>query len=220
MPQRTPDLLVAALAGPQPLTLPQLQQALHGASRTTTFRYLRQVSYRRSYNCNGRFYTHFDPQRFDRFGLLSIGTARFSRDRTLTRTVPRLITESEAGWTDQELRSLLHVPVRPFLLSALRAELVQRDTLHGVFVYFAADDPLAQRQREQRLQRRPRSVALDSPLVIEVLLAVIRHPSAGPAQLARHLQGHSPPIERSHILAVLDRFDLPQAVEKGGPASC
>ncbi len=110
--------------------------------------------------------------------------------------------------------------MRPFLLSALRAELVQRDTLHGVFVYFAADDPVAQRQREQRLQRRPRSVELDSALVIEVLLAVIRHPSASPVQLARHLQGHSPPIERSHILAVLDRFDLPQAVEKGGPADC
>ncbi len=67
MPQRTPALLAAALAGPQPLTFPQLQQALHGASRTTTFRYLRQVSYRRSYNCNGRFYTHIDPLECLRF---------------------------------------------------------------------------------------------------------------------------------------------------------
>lgn len=218
MPRRTPALLADALAGPQPLTLPQLQQTLHGASRTTTFRYLRQVDYLRSYNCNGRFYTLRDPQRFDRFGLLSIGTARFSRDRTLTRTVPRLVRESAAGWTDKELRSLLHVPVRPFLLSALRDELVRRERLHGVFVYFAADGQLARRQREHRLQHMPRSVDLDPSLVIEVLLAVIRHPAASPVQLARRLQGHSPPIELPHILAVLDRFDLPQAVEKGGPA--
>ena len=218
MPQRTSDLLSAALAAPQPLTFPQLQEALLGASRTTTFRYLRQVDYLRSYNCNGRFYTLCDPQRFDRFGLLSIGTARFSRDRTLTRTVPRLIRESEAGWTDKELRSLLHVPVRAFLLSALRGELVQRETLHGVFVYFAADRRLAQRQRAHRLHRLPRSVDLAPSLVIEVLLAVIRHPAASPVQLARHLQGHSPPIELAHILAVSDRYDLPQAVEKGGPA--
>ena len=218
MPRRTPALLSDALARPQPLTFPQLQQILHRASRTTTFRYLRQVDYLRSYNCNGRFYTLLDPQRFDRFGLLSIGTARFSRDRTLTRTVPRLIRESEAGWTDKELRSLLHVPVRPFLLSALRGELLQRETLHGVFVYFAADGPVAERQREHRLHRMPRSVDLDPSMVIEVLLAVIRHPGASPVQLARHLQGHSPPIERSHILAVHDRFDLPEAVEKGGPA--
>ena len=218
MPQRSPDLLAKALAGPHPLTLPQLQQALLGASRTTTFRYLRQVDYLRSYNCNGRFYTLLDPQRFDRFGLLSIGTARFSRDRTLTRTVPRLIQESEAGWTDRELRSLLHVPVRPFLLSSLRARLVQRERLHGVFVYFAADGALAWRQREHRLHHMPRSLDLDPSLVIEVLLAVIRSPAASPVQLARRLQGHSPPIELSHILAVFDRFDLPQAVEKGGPA--
>ena len=218
MPRRTSALLSKALAAPQPLTLPQLQEALLGASRTTAFRYLRQVDYLRSYNCNGRFYTLFDPQRFDRFGLLSIGTARFSRDRTLTRTVPRLVRESAAGWTDKELRSLLHVPVRPFLLSALRAELVQRETLHGVFVYFAADGQLARRQREHRLHRLPRSVDLDPSLVIEVLLAVIHHPAASPVQLARHLQGHSPPIELSHILAVTDRYDLPQAVEKGGPA--
>lgn len=220
MPRRTPALLSEALAGPQPLTFPQLQQALLGASRTTTFRYLRQVGYLRSYNCNGRFYTLLDPQRFDRFGLLSIGTARFSRDRTLTRTVPRLVRESEAGWTDKELRSLLQVPVRPFLLSALRAKHVQRQTLHGVFVYFAADQQVAERQREHRLQRRPRSVDLESALVIEVLLAVIRHPAASPVQLARHLQGHSPPIGRSDILAVIDRYDLSAAVEKGGPARC
>ena len=198
MPRRTPALLADALAGPQPLTFPQLQQTLHGASRTTTFRYLRQVDYLCSYNCNGRFYT--------------------LRDRTLNRTVPRLVRESAAGWTDKELRSLLHVPVRPFLLSALRDELVQRERLHGVFVYFAADGQLAQRQREHRLQHMPRSVDLDPSLVIEMLLAVIRHPAASPVQLARHLQGHSPPIELSHILAVLDRFDLPQAVEKGGPS--
>ena len=60
----------------------------------------------------------------------------------------------------------------------------------------------------------------NTPLVIEVLLAVIRHPGASPVQLARHLQGHSPPIELSHILAVIDRFDLPKVVEKGGPAHC
>lgn len=220
MAARSPDLLLPLLSSSAPVTLAQLQRALGQPSRRTTFRYLRQVRYLRSYNCNGRFYTLLDPQRFDRFGLLSIGTARFSRDRTLTRTVPRLIRESEAGWTDKELRSLLHVPVRPFLLSALHGELVQRESLHGVFVYFAADAPVAARQREHRLHRMPRSVDLDPSLVIEVLLALIRHPGASPVQLARHLQGHSPPIERSHILAAHDRFDLPEAVQKGGPAHC
>lgn len=46
-----------------------------------------------SYNHNGRFYTHPDPVRFDRYGLLSLGTVHFS----LAVTVRRLVRESPDG---------------------------------------------------------------------------------------------------------------------------
>ena len=110
MSRRPPDALLSLLASNSPVTFDQLQQALQ-ASRATTFRHLRQIPYLRSYNHNGRFYTRRDPARFDRFGLFSIGDVHFSRDRSLSKTVRRLVSESADGCTDRELRSLLQVPV-------------------------------------------------------------------------------------------------------------
>ena len=200
MPKRTAAMLSAALAAHRPLPLPQLQAALGDASSATTFRYLRQIAYLRSYNHNGRFYTLADPPRFDRFGLLALGTARFSRDGSLAATVARLVTEAEAGWTAKELDSLLHVSVRSFLL--------------------AADAAVADRQRATRRHRMPRTTDLDPSLVIEVLVALIRHPQATPVQLARSLRGHAPPIDLPAISAVFIRFDLEAVAQKGGPANC
>ena len=57
-----------------------LQHALHDASPATTFRYLNQVPYQRSYNFNGRYYTARNAQREDRYGLFCIDDICFSRD--------------------------------------------------------------------------------------------------------------------------------------------
>lgn len=56
----------------------------------------------RSYNHNGRYYTHRDPVRFDRHGLFSLGEVHFSRDRSLAATVQRLVREAAAGRTQKE----------------------------------------------------------------------------------------------------------------------
>ena len=223
MPARSPKMLTDALAGPAPLTFPQLQAALDGASPATTSRYLRGVPYLRSYNHNGRFYTHADPRRFDHFGLFRLDSACFSRDGSLTATVTRLVQEAEAGWTHKELRSLLHVPSHACLLSAVQNKRIRRERSDGVYLYLSADPQVAERQRHARRSREVRAglaADLDPSLVIEVLVALIRNPNSSPAQLARRLRGHSPPIRLHQITAVLQRFDLEQVAEKGGPAAC
>ena len=220
MAKRTPEMLAARLASSSPVTLPQLQAALGNASRTTTFRYLKQVRHLRSYNHNGRYYTHRDPTRFDRYGLVSLGNVHFSRDTTLAATVQRLVRESPAGRTQKELRALLHVPVHAFLLAAVRRRALRRERMDGVWVYRSRDPDrgAAQRRtRQERIeQRRASAAALEPTLVIEVLLALIRHPGSSPEQLARRLQGHAPPIARPQVAAVFDRFDLRQVAKKGG----
>ena len=208
MPARSPDLLVPLLASSSPVTLDQLQAALGQASPRTTFRYLRQVRYLRSYNHNGRFYTDRDPTRFDRFGLLSIGDVHFSRDGPLTTTVERLLAASEDGCTDKELRGILHVPVRSFLLAAVRQGHARREHLGGVYLYFCpgpnGDRQLQARQARLHASRSSELAALLRPeLIIEVLLVLVRHPGSRPTQLARHLQGHSPPIRLAQVQAVL-----------------
>ena len=221
MPKRSPDLLVPLLASSSPVTLEQLQAALGQVSSRTTFRYLRQIPHLRSYNHNGRFYTQRDPACFDRFGLFSLGAVHFSRDRSLTATVQRLLAESEDGWSDKELRSLLQVPVHPFLLAAVRQQRARRERLGGVYVYFCPGPP-GDRQLQARKARLAASRSADlaatlpPDLIIEVLLVLVRHPRSPPTEVARRLQGHSPPIRLSQVQAVFDRFDLAASGKRGG----
>ena len=217
MPARSPDLLVPLLSSNSPVTVQQLQHALGQVSLRTTSRYLRQIPYLRSYNHNGRFYTLRDPARFDRFGLFSLGDACFSRDGSLSKTVQRLLLESEDGFSDKELSGLLHVSARSFLLAAVRQGRARRQRFAGVFVYFSPG-PDGDRQlhaRQARIAAR-RAASLEPRLIIEVLLVLVRHPGSPPAQVARRLQGHSPPIRLVHVQAVFDRFELAELVEKGG----
>lgn len=225
MPRRSAALLVPLLGSSSPVTLEQLQAALGQVSRRTAFRYLRQVRHLRSYNHNGRFYTDRDPSRFDRFGLLSLGDVHFSRDRSLAATVRRLLCESDDGWTDAELRSLLHVPVHPFLLAAVRQGRARRQRLAGIYVYFClgqqGDRQLRARQKRLAASRSAAlAAALEPVTIIAVLLVLVRHPGSPPRQVARRLQGHSPPIPLPQVQAVFDRFDLADLAQKGGSAAC
>ena len=94
MVRRTPEMLLQLFQTKEVVTLDDLQNSLGQASRATTFRYLKQVQYLRSYNHNGRYYTRRDPALFDRFGLYSRGNIHFSRDGTLGDTLKRLVGES------------------------------------------------------------------------------------------------------------------------------
>ena len=220
---RSPARLVPLLAAEAPVTMDQIRQALGGVSRRTAFRYLRQVRHLRSYNHNGRFYTDRDPARFNRFGLLSIGDVHFSRDTSLSATVRRLLAEAEAGFTDKELRSLLQVPVHPFLLAAVRHGRARRERLGRAFVYLLPG-PAGARQLRARQARRAAAretgagADLAPETVIEVLLALLHHPGSPPTAVARHLQGHSPPIRLGQVQAVFDRFQLDRLLAKGGSA--
>ena len=210
-------MLAALLASRAPVTFQQLQAALGDASRTTTFHYLKQVRHLRSYNHNGRYYTHRDPLRFDCHGLVSLGDIHFSRDGTLGATVLRLVRESATACTHKELQALLHVPVHAFLLAAVRRQALHRERMAGVWVYRSSDPARGAAQRRARQARfdPPPAAAWEPTVIREVLLALIRHPGASPVQLARRLQGHAPPIALSQVAAVFARFDLAQVESNG-----
>ena len=227
MARRTPDLLLTPLQSTTPATFEQLRVALGDASRATTFRYLKQVLYLRSYNHNGRYYTYRDPTRFDRWGLASLGDVHFSRDRSLAATVRRLVRESAAGFTQKELQALLRVRVQVVLLAANRQGDIQRERMGGFYLYLHGDPVLGAAQRRRRRTRidahRARAVdavVLDPAVVIEVLLVLIRHPGSPPARVVRRLYGHSPPITLAQVAAVFSRYDLEKIGEKGGAANC
>ena len=94
MSARSTRQLVELFDAKPVVVLEEMQEALGSASRATVFRHLAKVSYRRSYNRNGRYYTKHDPTRYDRHGLFSYRGIHFSRDGNLA-------FDRIAGWIDR-----------------------------------------------------------------------------------------------------------------------
>ncbi|MBD3334658.1 MAG: hypothetical protein GF355_04000 [Candidatus Eisenbacteria bacterium] len=217
-PKRSPQALVDLLRKRPAVDLATICSTLGEVSPMTAFRYLRQVPYRRSYNQNGRFYSHHDPSRYDRFGLWSWEDIHFSIDGSLKNTVRRLVHEAEAGVTQRELQERLRVRVYNTLLHLLRKREIDRDRLAKVYLYLHCDARVRSSQLERRQELFARAVESDeteisSAAIIQVLLTLIRHPGLKPGEIARRLRGHSPPVTRHQVEAIFTRYELG---EKGG----
>jgi len=198
--------------------LAAIRAALGNVSHMTAFRYLRRVPYRRSYNQNGRYYSHHEPARYDRFGLWSWQGIHFSVDGSLKSTVQRMVREAEAGATQRELQERLRVRVYNTLLDLLRKGEIDRDRLVRVYVYLHTDSGVRASQLERRQEiltsiAESREAAASDEIVIQVLLTLIRYPGLGPGEVVRRLRGHSPPVTRQQAEAVFTRYELG---EKGG----
>jgi hypothetical protein len=227
MVKRTPEMLLQLFQTKEVVTFEELQDTLGQASRATTFRYLRQVPYLRSYNHNGGYYTRRDPALFDRFGLYSRGNIHFSREGTLGDTLKRLVGESEAGWTQRELQELLRVRVQVLLLRAVRQKAIRREAVSGLYLYASIDPAIGEIQLQRRRERigarqsgETQIVRVDESVIIQVLLTLIRHPGSRPGDVARILRGHSPPIGLDQVAEIFTRYELNDVGKKGGSTNC
>ncbi len=216
MARRSPEMLLSLFVSQPVVTLEQIQAALDQASRATAFRYLQKVPYRRSYNHNGRFYTKYDPNCFNRFGLWSHGDVFFSRDGSLKLTIRRLVHEAEMGYTHRELRELLGVQVQFALSEAVSEQTINREQLGGFYVYVHTLPEVKEVQLENRRKKISAVIAaeLNDALVIQVLLVLIKHPGSSPGDVVHHLRGCSPPISRAQVDAVFARYSIDEKKTK------
>ncbi len=226
MAKRSVDQLHKLFESNEVVVFKDIQSALDQASRATCFRYLQQVPYHRSYNCNGRYYTRKDPTRYDRFGLFSHEGIYFSRDPTLGEAIRRLVLESGAGWTQHELQDVFRVRVQVVLLSTFQQGKIDREKVHGFYVYLHPDPAV----RGAQLNRRRARVSFEAPtmegvpeigdsIIIQVLLTLLHHPGAKAADVVRYLRGHSPPISMAEVGAVFVRYELDVIGKKGGASN-
>ena len=219
---RSPQQLVELIESRPVVVLEEMQEALGSASRATVFRHLTKVSYRRSYNRNGRYYTKHDPTRYDRHGLFSYKGTHFSRDGNLVATVLRLVCESSGGQTQRELQELLRVRVQASLLAMVCDKQIARFQIAGYFIYLHPDPEIQTAQIEKRREMieayRFEIEEVTDAVVIQVLLILIRHPGSRSGDVARRLKGHLPPITMQHVQVVFDRYSLDDVGEKRGPS--
>ncbi|MCP3877750.1 MAG: hypothetical protein GY701_05070 [Sulfitobacter sp.] len=227
MAKRSSENLLKLFESNEMVEFKDIRKALDHASRATCFRYLRQVPYHRSYNHNGRYYTRKDPTRYDRFGLFSYGAVFFSRDNTLGETIQRLVRESEAGWTQREFQDVLRVRVQVVLLNTFQQGKIDREKVHGFYVYLHPDPAVRgaqlNRRREYESFAAPTTdgeLAIADAVIIQVLLTLLHHPGAKAADVVRYLRGHSPPIAMAEVRMVFTRYGLESIGKKGGASNC
>ena len=221
MTNRSSQQLIELLDAKPVIMFKEMQKALNSASRATVFRHLTKVSYRSSYNHNGRYYTKHDLTRYDKHGILSYKGIYFSRDGNLVSTITRLVCESSTGQTQRELQELLKVRVQTSLASMVHDKKLARTKVAGNFIYLHPDSKSNEAQLIKRCEIieefRFAIEAVTDAVVIKVLLILIRHPGSNASEVVRRLKGHSPPITMQHVRVVFDRYSIDCVGEKKIP---
>ena len=143
-------------------TMPELKAALGTDVDLTVFRKLRELCYRSSYSHRGKYYTLEGIAEFNALGLWSFRAVWFSKYGTLLRTCEALVSESEAGFTAEEIEDVLHVGVKDALRKLAREGRIFREKVSGRFVHLATDPAVRKEQLRARQvwDTQPRDLSL------------------------------------------------------------
>lgn len=137
-------------------TLDALKTVLGTTVPMTVFRKLKQLTYLSSCSHRGKYYTLQRIAQFDKSGLWRVGSILFSKQGTLLDTVEHFVLRSEAGYTAEELRTLLSVEVKEPLLQLWTETRIARQQIEGQYVWTSAE---VSQRRQQVLFRRQRESA-------------------------------------------------------------
>lgn len=190
--------------------LSTLKEALHTTSRTTVFRALVAAGYYTSYSHAGRYYTLEHVPDFNNDGIWAHGEILFSRLRTLRATVVPMVSDAPAGQVHAELEARVHLRVYDTLHDLLADGRIGRVELEHVYLFVSADCEVADSQVAER-RRLLSAVVAEAPLpgpavIIEILLAFIRHPEVDYAGIAARVRRHG--ITQEQVVQVFACYGL------------
>jgi hypothetical protein len=204
------DALRACFEERPVVVLSDLCRALHASARTV-FRVLNRVGYLTSFSHTGRYFTLQTVPRFDERGLWFYEGVGFSRQQTLRATLVRLVKQSVAGATHDELQAIVRLRVHDTLRLLVRAGLIRRELVEPLFVYLDSDSSRARSQlarRHKMVSEQDATPPLDPARVIEVLLSVIRRPHATPGQIAEALSLRGLSVAQAQVEQTFARYEL------------
>lgn len=131
----------------------EMKEELGTTVDATIFRKLKKISYLRSYSHRGKYYSVPQIARFNEEGLWCYRDVHFSIDRSLLKTIERLVERSLAGRFEIELESLLHVGVRVAVLKLLGEHRISRQKVSGRYLYCSSDAKTGKRQCSARAEQ-------------------------------------------------------------------
>ncbi len=201
------------------LSVKQLRQQLSGRSRSSLFRDFRKLDLISSYTHTGQYHALTRTARFDESGLWFFQDIGFSQYGTLKHTLLQVISDSPAGMTHKEMKTLFRIEVQKPLTALVNTHLVTRQLLpQRIYVYLTVDEHQAEDQLQRRLAISARALDIALPpesIRIEILVEVIHAPDRilDEKVLGPLLRKRAVIINDNDIAYVLTYYDI----KKNGP---
>ncbi|MEA3486835.1 MAG: hypothetical protein U9R20_04180 [Thermodesulfobacteriota bacterium] len=149
-------------------------------------RFLSRVGYYSSFTHNGKWYTLRSIPKFISDGLWFYGDIGFSNVGSLTKTLIKLISRSQAGMTAEILGEKLRSGrCHSVLVQLSRRGKLQREKIGRSYVYFAADPHTAAVQRRSLTLMNLPPIPLPAEIAVFILVEFIHTPDSSFQQLAK-----------------------------------
>lgn len=156
------------------LNMNQLFKTLNTTSRTTAFRYLKELKHLTSYTHNGKYYTLPEIAQFDQDGFWYYGDIGFSCYGTLMNTLTHVITMSKSGKTNSELEKHFRTRVQNSLQNLLKTnKITAKKGVVQHHLYVHPDPAICDLQIKKRMKVGERK-RLPEWIIAEILIETIR----------------------------------------------
>jgi len=179
----------------------------------TIFRKLKGPGYLTSYNRNSSALTLPDIPLFDANGLWEYQGSCFSRWKTLTETIHRLVDNSDAGLTAGELRRLLlHDNIYHQITTCVKTGRIFRDATQRYPIYYRMAPQRRQEQGKRRdriLEKAPAPpLRLSKDKVIQVLVIALKHHVTSVEEIMPLLSSEGVRVSESSVKWVFEKYEL------------
>lgn len=191
------------------LGMKELCVALSTSSRTTAFRYLRELNHVTSYTHNGKYYTLPEIAQFDSNGFWHFGEIGFSIHGTLIDTLHHVINQSASGKSNSELEKHCRARVQAALRTLLQSRRIVRVKPMKRHLYVSADPAIRDHQIGKRTEVGPRK-RLPDWIVAEILVETIRSCPVVPSieDISGRLAKRGSTISWDQVGQVFEEYEL------------
>jgi len=209
-----PNLIRQLLQSKTVMTLKEIRHELANRPRSSLFRDLQKVEILTSYSHAGQYHALQSTVKFNRDGLWFYDHIAFSRHGTLKKTLVDTISDSPAGMTHKELKTLLRIQVQNPLTHLIKAKTLQRRSSPGqIFVYLSNEDSQAQEQWQKRRAIDETTTGMTLPsesVVIDILLEIIRGDErvVDESALGSRLKKRGVTVPQQKLIYVLTYYDI------------
>ena len=196
------------------MSLKQIRHEIPDRPRSSLFRDLKKVELLTSYSHAGQHHALKSMVKFNPNGLWFYEKISFSKYGTLKNTLVQIISNSPAGMTHKELKTLLRIQVQNPLTHLIKTHKLQRRSLPDqVFVYLDHDVSIAQEQWQKRLELNEKALSVTLPsetIIIDILLEIIRGNECiiDEEGLSSNLKQRGINVSQPQLIYVLTYYDI------------